>query len=176
MARRALSALLFALLLLGAGLALTGTAAAATCPTGWGSLPKDNPTMGTGEVDNLRTGTHDCYDRLVIEVDGPAGGWHAAYVDQVTADASGAVVTTPGNGKKLQLTVRHPWYSAPAPGTPVASVAGFPTFRSVVAAGSFEGQTTFGIGLRNGPLPYRVFTLAGPGGHSRIVVDVRHTW
>ena len=62
-----------------------------------------------------------------------------------------------------------------AVGQPVAAVAGFPTLRSVVYAGSFEGMTTFGVGTR-ARLPFRVFALAGPGGHGRIVLDVAHRW
>lgn len=174
MSRRALSALFFVMLLLGGALAFTGTAAAAACPTGWGSLPEDNPVMGTGEVDTIRTGSHDCFDRVVIDIDGPAGGWRAEYVSQVTADGSGFVVPTPG-AAKIQFIVRHPWYSGPANGVSVANVAGFHTLRSVVAAGSFEGQTTFGVGVR-ARLPFRVFALPGPGGHSRIVLDVARRW
>lgn len=149
-----------------------GSASAVVCPTGWGSLPEFNTVMGTGEVDTIRTGQHECFDRLVIDIDGPPGGYHVSYVDQVTADGSGFVVPTPG-GAKIQFIARHPWYSGPANGTPVANVAGFRTLRSVVAAGSFEGQTTFGVGVR-ARLPFRVFTI--PGGHGRIVLDVAHRW
>ncbi len=42
-------------------------------------------------------------------------------------------------------------------------------------AGSFEGQTTVGLGVR-ARLPFRVFTLEGPGDGSRIVVDVARYW
>jgi hypothetical protein len=45
----------------------------------------------------------------------------------------------------------------------------------VVYAGSFEGMTTFGVGTR-ARLPLRVFTLAGPGGHRQVVLDVAHRW
>lgn len=159
--------------LTGAVLAAT-PAAATTCSTNWGSLPEDAPTMATGEVDNVRAGRHECFDRVVVQVDGPAGGWHAGYVDQVTADGSGAVVVTPG-GARIQLVVRHPWYSGPAVGAGLANVSGFDTLRSVRFAGSFEGQTTLGVGVR-ARLPFRVFALAGPGGQSRIVLDVAHRW
>jgi hypothetical protein len=54
-------------------------------------------------------------------------------------------------------------------------VRGYPTLRSVVYGGSFEGYTTFGVGVR-ARLPFRVFTLDGPGRGSRIVVDVAHRW
>jgi hypothetical protein len=49
------------------------------------------------------------------------------------------------------------------------------TFRQVVFDGTFEGQTQIGLGVR-ARLPFRVFTLAGPGGGSRLVIDVAHRW
>jgi hypothetical protein len=58
---------------------------------------------------------------------------------------------------------------------PVVDVAGYQTLRSVVFGGSFEGLTTFGVGVR-ARLPFRVFALAGPGGDTRIVLDVLHKW
>ncbi|BAS14136.1 conserved hypothetical protein [Arthrobacter sp. Hiyo8] len=42
-------------------------------------------------------------------------------------------------------------------------------------AGSFEGYTSLGLGVR-ARLPFRVFTLAGPGTGSRLVIDVAHMW
>ncbi|MEZ5204746.1 MAG: hypothetical protein R2701_10320 [Acidimicrobiales bacterium] len=41
-------------------------------------------------------------------------------------------------------------------------------------AGSFEGETTFGLGVRF-RLPYRVFAVEGSAG-SKLVVDVAHRW
>lgn len=57
----------------------------------------------------------------------------------------------------------------------VEDVDGFTTLRSVVYGGGFDGYTTFGFGVR-ARLPFRVFVLDGPGGHSRIVMDVAHHW
>ena len=167
--RNILLALLLALPLL----LIPTTASASACPSiAWGSLPKDDPTMGTGEVDNLRAGRHECFDRLVVDIDGPPAGYNVRYVQEVTADGSGAVVPTPG-GARLQLIVRHPNFSPIPIGASQANVAGFQTFRSIVYAGSFEGQTTYGVGTR-ARLPFRVFSI--PGGHGRIVVDVAHKW
>ena len=42
-------------------------------------------------------------------------------------------------------------------------------------AGSFEGRTSLGLGVR-ARLPFRVFSLAGPGDGSRVVIDVAHRW
>jgi len=56
----------------------------------------------------------------------------------------------------------------------VANVAGYRSFRQIAFAGSFEGQTTFGVGVRT-RLPFRVFAVSGPGG-VKLVVDVAHRW
>ena len=53
-------------------------------------------------------------------------------------------------------------------------VTSFRTFRQIAFAGSFEGQSTFGIGTR-ARLPMRAFITPTTGG-SRLVVDVAHTW
>jgi hypothetical protein len=153
---------------------LPAQASAAGCSTPFGSLPKEQPGMGTGEIDSLRVGRHECFDRLVVQVDGPAAGWRAEYVPQVTADGSGNVVPVAG-GARIQFVVRHPAFSLGPVGRSLANVAGFQTLRDVRNAGSFEGQTTIGVGVR-ARLPFRVFTLAGPGGQSRIVLDVAHRW
>ena len=47
---------------------------------------------------------------------------------------------------------------------------GFRTFRQVAGAGSSEGYTSEGLGVR-ARLPFRVFTLAGPGNTVRLVID-----
>ena len=167
---RTVTALLLAFLCVLGAVLLAPAASAAACVTPWGSAPKDNPAMGTGEVDTLRAGRHPCFDRFVVQVDGPIAGFNVRYVDQITQDGSGFVVPTLGAGKRLQVIVRHPSFSTPR----LPSVAGFSTFRQVVNAGSFEGQTTFGLGLRNGPLPFRAFIIQGA--HGIFVVDVAHRW
>jgi len=55
------------------------------------------------------------------------------------------------------------------------NVSGYTTFRQVAYDGSFEGLTSFGLGVR-AKLPFRVFVLAGPGSGSRVVVDVAPRW
>ena len=52
---------------------------------------------------------------------------------------------------------------------------GFRTFRDLVFGGTYEGYSSIGLGVR-ARLPFRVFTLDGPGGGSRLVVDVAHRW
>lgn len=173
--------LLFALLMVVGLIAVPVASANAAAPSAhplpycgitWGSGPKTDTVMGTGEVDNVRVGQHLCFDRVVVDVDGPPAGYDVRYVDEVTADGSGAVVTVPG-GAKLQFVVRHSSFAPTRVGQHVVSVGGFRTLRSVVYAGSFERQTTYGVGVR-ARLPFRVFSI--PGGHGRLVLDVAHRW
>ncbi|WP_433159178.1 AMIN-like domain-containing (lipo)protein [Kribbella sp. CA-247076] len=154
---------------------------AASCPKGWGSLPEANSRMTVAPVTNVRTGRHACYDRLVVDVRGRAAGYDVRYVTNVTQDGSGSVVPLRG-GAKLQVVVRAPAHTTagqptyrPANRRELTSVAGYSTFRQVAYGGSFEGQTTIGLGVR-ARLPFRVFTLAGPGSNTRLVVDVAHHW
>ena len=55
------------------------------------------------------------------------------------------------------------------------NVDGWRAFRQVALCGSFEGYMTFGLGV-GARLPFRVFTLPGPGAHSRLLIDVAHHW
>lgn len=57
----------------------------------------------------------------------------------------------------------------------MVDVTGDDTLRQVAVAGSFEGRTTFGVGVR-ARLPMWVFVLDGPGTGSRLVIDVAHRW
>jgi hypothetical protein len=63
----------------------------------------------------------------------------------------------------------------PADTNELSDATGYQTFRQVVYAGSFEGYTSVGLGVR-ARLPFRVLTLEGPGSGSRLVVDVAHFW
>lgn len=151
------------------------------CPKGWGSLPETNSRMTAAPITNVRTGRHACFDRLVVDVRGRAPGYDVRYVSNVTQDGSGFVVPLRG-GAKLQIIVRAPAHTLagqqtyrPANKRELTNVAGYSTFRQVAYGGSFEGQTTIGLGVR-ARLPFRVFTLAGPGSNTRLVVDVAHRW
>jgi len=167
----------------GLGLVAPGPAVAAPyCGLVWGSLAKANAAMSQAKVVNVRTGQHYCFDRLVIDLNGQAlPGYSVRYVPQVVQDGSGLPIALRGQAF-LQVTVNAPAYDAGGKSTynppnkaELSNVGGYQTFRQVAWAGSFEGYTTLGLGVR-ARLPFRVFTLAGPDGGSRLVVDVAHFW
>jgi hypothetical protein len=165
-----------------AALVFPATAQAAPyCGITWGSLAKQagnhQPALGGSELTAVRPGQHACYDRLVLDVTGSTrlGSFDVRYVDRVRHDGSGAIVPLSG-GAFLQITMGvNNYVSGPPNSGNVANVTGYRTFRQVAGAGFFEGYTTEGLGVR-ARLPFRAFTLAGPGNTVRLVIDVAHAW
>ncbi len=176
---------LIAAVLMAVGLGVLAPAAPAAaepyCGLVWGSLVKSDPAMSGAKVVNVRTGQHYCFDRLVIDLNGAVAGYTVQYVPEVVQDGSGLPVPLRGQAF-LQLTVNAPAYDDagnstynPANKNELADVTGYQTFRQVAWAGSFEGYSTLGLGVR-ARLPFRVLTLQGPDTGSRLVVDVAHYW
>jgi hypothetical protein len=156
-------------------------AAAPYCGITWGSLPKQagnsDPSLQGSELTAVRVGQHGCYDRLVLDTTGGTriASYRVEYVPVVRSDASGAIVPLSG-GAFLQINLGvNDATAPPAHRGDVANVSGFRTFREVAAAGGFEGHTSEGLGVR-ARLPFRVFTLSGPGSTARVVIDVAHAW
>ncbi len=168
------------------GTAVTAPAATAatTCAVTWGSLPKTSAPMTARQIRGVRAGHHACYDRLVVDLNGwssGATGYDVRYVDNVYQDGSGQLVPLRGDAK-LQIVIKAPAYDTsgelimePSSLSELSDVTGFPTFRQVAFAGSFEGQTTIGLGVR-ARLPMRAFRLNGPELGQRVVIDVAHSW
>lgn len=167
-----------------AAVAVPGTAGATSpCPRGWGSVPEAGIADAAGTLRGVRAGAHLCFDRVVLDLNGrAAGGYDVRYVRQVSRDGSGQPVPLRG-GADLQVVVRAPSYDIntgqpvfrPARPSELVATGGMRTLRQVADAGSFEGQTTIGVGVR-ARLPFRVIVVPGPGTGSRLVVDIAHTW
>ena len=152
---------------------------AAYCGITWGSLPKTAPAGTTSYLTDLRAGEHACFDRLVVDVAGGARGYDVHY-GSVAREGSGTPV--PLRGTDLHIVVQSRAYDGdgaatydPPRDSEAVDVTGFRTFRQVAWAGSFEGQSTIGLGVR-ARLPFRVTVLDGPGTGSRLVIDVAHAW
>jgi hypothetical protein len=158
----------------------TGASASSYCGITWGSLAKSGGGLSTAPLTNVRAGRHDCYDRLVFDVRGTKAGYRVEYVSQVHAQ-DGSVIPLRG-GAFLEVVLLDPAYDGtgkptykPANPRELVNLANYRTFRQAAWGGSFEGYTTVGLGVR-ARLPFRVFTLAGPGSSMRIVLDVAHKW
>ncbi|MET8678160.1 hypothetical protein ABZW18_11360 [Streptomyces sp. NPDC004647] len=180
---------LAALMLAGAGLSVTTASATAatapettTCATAWGSGDKNAATLAYTPLEDIRTGQHDCYDRMVFDIRGTGGGpvgYQVRYVDKLYQDGSGTVVPV-GGGAIIEIRVAAPSYdpetgAATYPGRsgqplPGVDISGYRTFRDTRFVGSFEGDTQIGLGVR-ARLPFRVLQLP-----DRLVVDVAHSW
>ena len=158
---------------------VSSVSAAPYCGITWGSGTKSSTTTTTRSLTNIRTGRHTCYDRMVFDITGTSStGYNVRYVTNVYADPSGKLIHLTG-GAKLQVVVNSPVYDQSGKVTykatvdktlPGVNLSGYKTFRSAKFAGSFEGQTTVGLGVR-AKLPFRVFKT---GNH--VVVDVAHYW
>lgn len=156
----------------------------AYCGITWGSLAKANAVSHTtGTLTNVRSGRHTCFDRLVLDVARVPRSlsYDVRYVSTVRQEGSGEAVPLRGDAD-LRIVLRAPAYDSqgratytPASRRNLVDVSGYSTFRQVAWAGSFEGQTTIGLGVR-ARLPMRVFVLDGPGDGARLVIDVAHRW
>lgn len=164
-----------------AGAALTATAAlvpapaaqaatrpAARCSVSWGSLPKTanvNPIRYGAALGPARTGHHACYDRIVFDVPGTVGSVAVGYVDDGGR-------TSP---KVLAVITKHR-----SPGTSIANAAlkvtGLPTIVGTDAGAEWTTTEYGRAAITRARLPFRVFTLKGPGSTNRVVVDVAHRW
>ncbi len=147
------------------------------CGITWGSGAKVLNQSSTSTITNVRTGESTCYDRMVIDESGPASGYSVSYVSAFYSEGQGKLIPLQG-GAKLRVIALAPAYSNGKPTynavvgqtLPNVNIAGYQTFRDLKYGGSFEGQTSFGLGVR-ALLPFRVFQL-----DNRLVIDVAHHW
>jgi hypothetical protein len=153
----------------------------------WGTGARAGGTaMTAAPLYQVRVGRHGCFDRVVFDINGPEPvGFSARYVPVVTADGSGAPVPVTG-GAVLEVVVRapvngddsqghQPWVSPPAVGQGLvapARLAGWASLTSVAFAGSFEGQSTVAVGVRD-RRPFRVW-ISGGQHYRHVVLDIAH--
>ena len=166
-----------------AAAATTTTTTSPYCGITWGSTAKASGPLSSAPLVAVRTGRHTCWDRVVFEFNGTAKGYSVRYSSPILTEGEGVnLVPYTAGGAHLWVTLRAPAYDANhvatiqgRTGDHMVNVLRYTTLRDVVFGGSFEGYTTFAVGVR-ARLPFRVMLLAGPGTHSRIVVDVAHRW
>ena len=146
----------------------------ASTQPGFSTQPRvvEHPPIGFAKLVGLRAGRHASFDRVVFELDGPIPSYYSVrYVPQVRLDGSGDPLPLRGRAF-LEVVIRAPTHDQDY--QPVLSPTrlrpNFSALREVNAPGSFEGQTTAGIGLAH-RVGFRVLELANP---TRIVIDLAH--
>ena len=151
----------------------------------WGTGTKESPGSTTNALYLVTVSRHGCYDEVVFTINGAAAaGFTVRYVPLVTADPSGKPLPVAGNAV-LQAVIRAPAQgyddSGHQPGRVLAQTGdylaqptGWPSLRAVRFAGSFEGQSTFAIGVR-ARVPFRVSSQEVPADQlRRVIVDLAH--
>jgi hypothetical protein len=152
----------------------------------WGSGPRRQLVLSSAPLYLVRVGRDDCYERVVVDLNGPdAVGYAVRYVPVVREDGSGTPRPVAG-GAALELVVGAPALGLDdqghQPGNVLAEpgadfftagqLAGWRSLREVRYAGSFEGQTTIAVGVRE-RVPFRVFTVLDARDQiRRVVLDV----
>lgn len=142
----------------------------------WGSTDDVAPSADALlTVTDLRLGTHEGYDRVVVELDGTGSpGVHVERSDVAVEDPTGDTVDLGGAGV-LTLYVTGLGYPFDTGVTELAPGTQAPAGTVVTGAqftGTFEGQTQVFLGLTDPGATARVFVLADP---SRVVVDVQRS-
>lgn len=119
----------------------------------------------------MRTGTHQGFDRVVVEFTGEGTpGWHVDYVQLPQQQASGQELKVSGESY-LNVNVDGTTYpfeiGVTEANLPPTAGTG-PAVAEVISGGTFEGRSQFVIGLKGGPRPYSVSYIEDP---KRLVID-----
>jgi hypothetical protein len=155
----------------------TGPGTATTAAERWTTAPKagtNNPEVPEGMpvLVAVRTGSHDGYDRLVLQFRNGLPNWRVNYVDQVASESG---ETVPLEGAAFLYVDTHPasGHEDTAPFTqtytgPRTLTPRYPMLRQVAWVDDFEGHVGFGLGLQR-RTGFRVLELREP---ARLAIDV----
>jgi hypothetical protein len=136
----------------------------------------EDATIARANITDVRTGTHDGYDRVVFEF---ADGLPEASLERAeppfTQDASGEPIDVQGESF-LRLILRGGTKQT-LEGTssydgPTEFETGYPALVHLIEGGDFEAQSTWYFGLAAESC-VRVLTLTDDG-TSRLVIDIEH--
>ena len=131
-------------------------------------------TMVSGPIADVLPSAGACYDTIVFRVaSSDAPGFVARYVPQVTNDPMGVPVPLFGMAD-LQLTIFAPVDGASWNGYDYRTGSEYGSLRHIKFAGSFEGVTTFGIGVKD-KVPFAVEYSHNEGsGSGKVIVYLAH--
>jgi hypothetical protein len=155
----------------------TGPGTTTTAAVRWTTAPKagtNNPKVPEDMpmLVAVRTGSHDGYDRLVLQFRNDLPSWRVNYVEQVASESG---ETVPLEGAALLYVDTHPASghedTAPFKQTytgPRTLSPRYPMLRQVAWVDDFEGHVGFGLGLQR-RTGFRVLELREP---ARLAIDV----
>ena len=151
------------------------------CATRWGTGAKGPRivTLSRTTLTGVRAGAHPCFDRLVVDLSGHLShrGFRVGYVRAVEQDGSGDAVPLRGRAK-LKVAIGAPAHDAKGRATYVprnprelVRTSSLKAVKQVAWAGSFEGQSTIGVGVDRARA-FRAFVLDSTTGPDRLVIDI----
>jgi hypothetical protein len=144
----------------------TSTTSASTTTTAFAGSTAAVSIPPGGEARDLkavRLGTHDGFDRVVFDFDGPVPGYSVKYVDRpIIADASGEEVAV--NGVAV-LEVR--FEPAAAHDATKKSTISAPVLVEVVKTGDFEAVVHYAIGVKK-----RAAFHAATSESTKLIIDI----
>lgn len=143
----------------------------------WDDSPERRAGSTTRQIRSLEAGVIRCYDWITFNIkDMPAVGYSARYVKVVSQEGSGKPMRVPGKAD-LRLTVNAPAKPLGEPGRylfrqddttpPMESV------EAVRYAGTFEGRSTFAIGVDE-RRDFRVYLYDYDGPGARLFIEIAH--
>lgn len=150
----------------------------ASAPAFHADTAVDTATSSAGArltVTDVRVGTHDGFDRVVLELGGiGTPGWRVGYADAGVEDPSDRPVDLPGD-RVLNIMIEgtaYPFDTDLPEFSTTDRVAGTGTtaVTEVAFLGTFEAQSQAMIGVDGDAAPFRVFLLQDP---VRVVVDIQ---
>ena len=130
--------------------------------------------MVSGPIADVLPSAGSCYDTIVFRIaSSEAPGFVARYVPQVTDDPTGVPVPLFGLAD-LQLTIYAPVDGASWNGYEYRTGGEYGSLRHIKFAGSFEGVTTFGIGVKD-KVPFAVeYSRDESNGTGTVIVYLAH--
>jgi len=141
------------------------------------SLAKTGVGESSAQLVSVVASHGTCWDRITFTFSGPVvRGYRVAYETAFTQGRGLPMNGFVGGGERLNVVLNG--HATTNYAIPVGSHAAFGpsltfrTFRDGMYGGTFEGRTTFCVGVR-ARLPMRVIVATSP---PRIIVDVLHLW
>jgi hypothetical protein len=128
---------------------------------------------GPAELNNIRTGRHDHFDRIVLDMTGLPSDFQSREITSVTDCGAGNPVAVPGN-EVLESVFHYARahddnYNPTYPGPRNFPTPGLANVRGIAFTCDFEATLGIAVGYDDPNSWHKVYTLTNP---DRVVIDV----